>query len=97
MEVFSDPSTRVTLSPSAFATPIDNETMVMDIEQGRYLVLNDIGSAIWELIAGSPDGITVSAIIAGLEERFEAPAGTIASDVSTFLAGLDERRLIETA
>jgi hypothetical protein len=97
MNAFSEPSIRIALSASAFGTPVDNETMVMDIEQGRYLVLNDIGSAIWEILAGSSEGVTVGEVIGRLEQRYEADAGTIAADVSAFLSKLSERRLIETA
>ena len=94
MSSVPDPLDLLTISPAAFATPIDSEIMVMDIEKGRYLVLNDIGGEIWSHLASSEHGISVSELTQRLEEKYDSPAGVVATDVANFLQQLDERHLL---
>lgn len=87
----------ITLAPTAFGTPVDNEMMVMDIEEGHYLVLDDIASAIWAMLEEAPGGLAGHEIVDRLEQAYDALEGQVANDVSLFLANLKARNLIVTA
>ncbi|HEV8565159.1 MAG TPA: PqqD family protein [Actinomycetota bacterium] len=54
--------------------------------------LSPTGAAVWELL-GSPT--TVAQVVAELAEVFEAPRGTIASDVSEIIEQFVGRGLVE--
>jgi hypothetical protein len=60
------------------ASDIDGETVMMSIENGKYYVLDDIGSRIWELIEKPTK---VSDLNDSLLERFDVDRETWERDV----------------
>lgn len=73
-------------------TDIDHEIMLLHPELGRFFSFNKIGSTIWNLIQNP---ITVNELVKQLTSHFEVDADTCFSDVSSFLALLLEKKLIE--
>jgi len=70
----------------------ETETVMLDIEGGRYFGLRDVGKAIWEALE---EPITVDAICADLMQRFEVDEDTCRREVGAFLKQLHEQDLIE--
>ena len=94
MTAFKDRSTRVALSSTVFGALVDTETMVMDIEQGKYVMLNDVATDIWQALSASPQGMTVGEILNELATHYEGDIDVIASDVALFLTEMNARGLI---
>jgi hypothetical protein len=82
------------LSPTAFGTSVDNEMMVMDIEQGKYLVLNDVANDIWKILSEARKGVTIGALIEQLDASYSGKNEVIGSDTKAFLIDLYNRKLI---
>jgi hypothetical protein len=61
-------STRIVRSPDLVHTELEQHTMMMSIEAGRYFSLNSSGSRIWQLIE---QPAAVADIVSTLEREFE--------------------------
>jgi hypothetical protein len=70
----------------------DTETVMLDIERGRYFGLRDVGKAIWEALASQT---TVDEICDQLMGQFEVELDTCRREVSDFLQQLHDQGLIE--
>lgn len=84
--------TRVRRLDDVLETEIDNETVMMDIEQGSYFGLNPVGSRIWALLA---DSIAIGDLCDRLTEEFEVPREQCEAQVFGFLENLLERGLVQ--
>lgn len=73
-------------------TEIDNETVMMDIEQGRYFGLNETGTRIWALLS---QPIVISDLCNQLAEEFNIPAEQCEPEVFDFLGNLLSRNLLQ--
>jgi hypothetical protein len=71
---------------------MDEETVMFDIEGGKYFSMDPVGSEIWQRIE-SP--IKVSELCAQLTQVFEVDQERCESDVIRFLEELLENKLIE--
>lgn len=61
---------------------LDEETVMMSIERGKYYGLDPVGSRIWELLQ-TPR--RVSAIVNGVLEEFTGERGAVERDLLAFL------------
>ena len=84
--------TRVRRLDDVLVTEIDNETVMMDIEQGSYFGLNLVGSRIWALL-GEP--IAIGDLCDQLTEEFEVSREQCEQQVVAFLQNLLERDLLQ--
>lgn len=84
--------TQVRRLDDVLETEIDNETVMMDIEQGSYFGLNPVGSRIWALLGES---IAIGDLCDQLTEEFEVPREQCESQVLGFLQDLFERGLLQ--
>lgn len=82
---------RVAINPDLLSTEIEGETVMMDVESGRYYALNAIGSRIWQDLAGPID---VEDLCRRLEDEYDAPPAVIRQDVLRFLNHMLEQRVI---
>jgi hypothetical protein len=69
----------------------DDETVIVNLETGRYYNMLNIGSAIWAL---AMDGLSQSAIAAAVAGRYPSDAERIAVDVAALLNDLKAEGLI---
>ncbi len=74
---------------SVLSAPVGKEIVMMDIESGRYLGLDSIGSNIWRRLE-SPR--TFREIIDGLVADYDADRAVIADDVRRLLLGYGRAR-----
>jgi hypothetical protein len=68
-----------------------NEFLLLNMEDGNYYSLNEIGSRIWDLCDGKR---TVSQVIATLAAEYEAPYSTLKDDVVELLDDFQKGKLI---
>ena len=58
-------TTRLVRTPHVRATMQGDETVLLDVERGRYFALNEVGSRIWALVCeGVPFGEIVDRVCA---------------------------------
>jgi len=68
-----------------------NDFLLLNMEDGNYYSLNEIGSRIWELCDGKR---TVSQVIATLATEYEAPYATLENDVIELLTDFHKGKLV---
>jgi len=86
------PQTRVRRIDDVLDTDIDNETVMMDIDQGRYFGLNKTGTRIWALVA---EPIVIGDLCDQLTAEFSVPREQCEQEVMGFLQGLLKRGLLQ--
>ena len=86
------PQTRVRRIDDVLDTEIDDQTVMMDIEQGSYFGLNQTGTRIWALLAEST---VIDDLCDQLTEEFEVPREQCEQKVADFLKGLLDRGLLQ--
>lgn len=82
------------ISQNALCAKADDETMIMDIEQGKYFVLNAVGTRIWDMLESSTNGMQHSEIIEQLQQHYDAEIALITHEADIFLGQLLERKLV---
>ena len=75
-----------------FASQIDDEVVMMNIQSGKYYGMDTIGSRIWELIN---EKIQVQQVIDQLIEEYDVSAEQCQNDVLEFLDELNQNKLVE--
>jgi hypothetical protein len=84
--------TRVRRIDDMLDADMDNETVMMDIEQGRYFGLNKTGTRIWALLA---QPIVIRDLCDQLADEFNVPLEQCEQEVFDFLASLSGRGLVQ--
>ncbi len=75
--------------PDRFAVdPVDGETIVMDLVDGRLFLLEGGAAVVWDLLA---DGVTSDALLEAVQERHGKAEH---DDVHAFIADLVDRGLL---
>ena len=72
-------------------TDLNGEKIMMNLERGEYLALNDVGSRIWEIIDKS---VNVNDIINTLINEYNIDFKTCEASVMAFLGSLSNAELI---
>lgn len=85
-------TTTIIRSPDCLAAKVDEELVLMSVERGLYLALDNIGSDIWQRIA---EPCTIGDLCTALQIDYEAPRAAIEADVLELLATLAESGVVE--
>ncbi len=82
-------------APTVVWTALHGETVVFDIDRGKYESLNEVASSVWDLIV---DGTTLQAITDSMLDQYEIAAGAqveqMTKDVIALLERLEKARVI---
>jgi hypothetical protein len=85
-------------APYVVWTSLRGETVVFDIEHGKYESLNEVATSVWERIVAGDQGATFDSILSALQEEYELPAESsvdqMATDVAALLTRLEKARTI---
>ena len=73
------------------AQKASNEFLLLNMEDGNYYSLNEIGGRIWELCDGKR---SVLQVVAALATEYEAPGATLQNDVIELLEDFHKGKLI---
>lgn len=74
------------------SSDLAGESVILNLKNGTYYGLNEVGSAIWELIQ---EPKTVGGIYEAILQDYEVDAETCESSVQSLLCDLLEAQLIE--
>jgi len=69
----------------------DEELIMLDFTNSKYLTINAIGASIWQRIE---QPIQVEVLVSQLSDLYDAPREQILRDVLAFLEDLDSRGFI---
>lgn len=72
---------------------INNKKVILDTESGKYYLLNEIGTIIWDFIQ-QDQNFTHDEIYAYLSCRFDEQKEIIIREVNEFLQEIKKRKLI---
>ena len=84
--------TRVRRMVDVLDAEIDDQSVMMDIEQGSYFGLNKTGTRIWALLA---EPIVIGELCDRLTEEFEVPREQCERQLVDFLGSLLDRGLLQ--
>lgn len=79
--------------PNVHHVSTTDGTVLLDTDRGRFYGINPTGSAIWKALS---DGHSVEQITRDLTARFDAPPDRVRADVTTLVAQLRDRGLLDT-
>jgi hypothetical protein len=83
--------TLITRNPALLVAPVHDETVMMEIESGRYYGLDDIGTAVWQRLE-SP--CRFGDLVQSLTMEFDAGRTVIARDVGVLLTRMAEHKVV---
>lgn len=70
---------------------IDGEKAMMDLEKGKYFMLNGIGSIVWDIISKP---CSVKEIVSDLIAEYDVETATCEESILEFLGRLNNAELI---
>lgn len=76
------------------AKELDGEMVLLNLENGDYVALNDAGMEIWKLLEGNR---SVEELAQDLEAAYSIPAATALKDTLAFLGNLQSKGFIEVS
>jgi hypothetical protein len=79
-------------SPNAVTRDLNGELVILDIKQGTYFALNEVGKRVWELIR---EQRAFEQICQQIQDEFEAPGEQILADVHQFVNHLLQHHLVQ--
>jgi len=86
-------SAAVRLRPDAVEwREVEGDVIAVDVRTSEYLAINDTGAVLWRALHG---GATSAELVERLVARFDVEPEAAMRDVEAFLAGLEERGLLE--
>jgi len=74
--------------------PLDEWLVMMDIDAGKYYLLDGVAAFVWERLAAPT---AVSDLVAALCSRYDITAARCEADVLPFLTQLHEKGLVQQA
>ena len=74
--------------------PLDEWLVMMDIDAGKYYLLDGVAAFVWERLAAPT---AVSDLVAALCSRYDVTAARCEADVLPFLTQLHEKGLVQQA
>jgi hypothetical protein len=80
--------------PAALFSALDDQLIMIDIESGKYLTIDAIGTDIWQAIE---QPIVVETLVERLMDRYAAPRERIREDALAFLNNLATRGFVRLA
>lgn len=90
----SEPTSKSVARPRAgvLAREVGGEMVLLDVDQGTYYGLNEVGTRAWSLLA---EGATLGEVEERLLTEFEVERSTLEADLHGLLRDLAEHGLID--
>jgi len=84
----------VSFSPEVLFQALDDEAVLLDLASERYLVLNELGKRMWELLSENGDTATA---IGQLLLEYEVDEATLRKDMVNWIGRLIELDLVSAS
>lgn len=85
-------SDHVIISPNILAREIGAETVILDVESGRYLGLDPVGTRVWQLLTV---GKSLAEICDTMLDEYDVNRTALESDTLKLVEHLIENRLVK--
>ena len=85
------PRMKYTISQTVLLQELDGETVILDIQSGRYLGLDAVATAMWKQLLETQ---SVDAAVRGLVGEYDVAEARLRSDLEAFVARLVDEQLI---
>ena len=82
-------------SENSHVTQINNKKVILDIDTGKYYLLNNVGTLIWNFIQSDKD-LTVEEVSRILAEKFDQNEEAISKEVKYFIENISKFGLISS-
>jgi hypothetical protein len=89
-----DSSTVLRRTDEHVSAPLDESLVMMDIDAGKYYLLDDVASAVWERLETPTP---VSDLVSELCSRYDVTSERCEADIVPFLTELHEKGLVQQA
>ena len=76
------------------SAPLEDSLVMMDIDAGKYYLLDDVASLVWSRLAAPT---SVQDLVAELCSRYEVSESRCEADILPFLTQLHEKGLVRHA
>jgi hypothetical protein len=87
---------RAVAVPEVLSAVHGDRTILLDLRTERYLGLDEVGTAVWALVADAgEDGVALPGIVEMLSTEFDVPQAVLEHDVGALLDRLRREGLIE--
>ena len=83
----------VAVPQTVLSQELDGDLVLLDVENGEYYGLDEIGSHMWKLLSANENG--PAEVLQVLLETYEAPRDRLVADLKGFIAMLDHFRLLQ--
>jgi pyrroloquinoline quinone biosynthesis protein D len=84
--------TRPRRKDEIIAQQASNIVLLLNMDDGSYYSLNEVGGRVWDLCDGTR---TVEQVVSALALEYDVPAQTLELDILELLDGLRSKNLIE--
>lgn len=85
-------STKIVVSKDVVSCDLGGETAMLDMKEGVYYGLNEMGTIIWEFIQ---EPITIQKIVENIIKEYEVDQETCYLDLIELLNQMIENRLVD--
>jgi hypothetical protein len=82
---------RLRLAADSVWSELGDDVVILDLASSSYLGLDDVGAAVWSLLA---EPTTVRDVVARLSAEYEVDRAVLGRDLEGFLSELIERGLV---
>jgi hypothetical protein len=76
------------------SAPLDESLVMMDVDAGKYYLLDDVASVLWERLERPTQ---VADLVSELCSRYDVTSERCEADIVPFLTQLHEKGLVEQA
>ena len=77
--------------PHVLAASQGEETVLLDVERGRYYALNDVGTRIWNLVC---EGVPFAGIVERVCAEYDVPRERAEADAAALIRRLSSESLV---
>lgn len=84
-------TTFVSASEHQVFSVLDDESVILDLEEGIYYGLDTVGTRIWELLQNP---IEVSELISTIEQEYDVERARCSEDIFNLLEDLEKHNLV---
>jgi hypothetical protein len=85
---------KTVISQHVLARQVGEETVMLDLDNGTYYGLDQVGTRIWQLLA---EGKTLAQVCDTMIEEYEVSREEIERDVTRLVADLSDKGLLKPA
>ena len=84
-------NTVVTIAENQVHSNLDGESVILDLEEGIYYGLDEVGTRIWELIQKP---VQIQHVIDAITQEYDVTRERCTADIFNLLADLQEHHLL---